>query len=101
MLPRGRGHESVDQGSQLDKSIHGKPRTGQDSNRACFGQGHPFREQKLRSIRLAHDQMAYAAVLLVANNEHGAANERVEGIADHHLKRQTPGIMSSLRGKAA
>jgi hypothetical protein len=45
--------------------------------------------------------MAHAAVLLVANNEHGAANERVEGIADHHLKRQTPGIMSSLRGKAA
>jgi hypothetical protein len=45
--------------------------------------------------------MAHTAVFLVANNEHGAANERVEGIADHHLKRQTPGIMSSLRGKAA
>jgi hypothetical protein len=43
--------------------------------------------------------MAHSAVLFVANNEHGAANERVEGIADHHC--QTPGIMSSLRGKAA
>ena len=101
MLPRGRGHESVDQGPQLDKSIHGKARTGQDLNRACFGQGHPFREKKPCSIRLAHNQMAHASVFLIANNEHGVANERVEGIADHHLKRQTPGIMSSLRGKAA
>ena len=44
--------------------------------------------------------MARTSVLFVANNEHGLADERVERIADHHLKRQTPGIMSSRRGKA-
>ena len=41
------------------------------------------------------------AVLFVANNEHGLADERVERVGDHHLKRQTPGIMSSRPGKAA
>jgi hypothetical protein len=45
--------------------------------------------------------MARASVLFVADNEHGLADERVERVADHHLKRQTPGIMSSRRGKAA
>ena len=44
--------------------------------------------------------MAHAAVLFVATNEHGLADERVERVADHHLKHQTPGIMSSRRGKA-
>ena len=45
--------------------------------------------------------MARSSVLLVANNEHGSAGERVERVADHDLKRQTPGIMSCRRGKAA
>ena len=77
-------------------------RRGQDriSDRACFGKGHPFRKQNACSIRIAHDQMARTSVLFVANNEHGLADERVERVADHHLKRQTPGIMSSRRGKA-
>jgi hypothetical protein len=44
--------------------------------------------------------MARSSVLFVANNEHGLADERVERVAHHHLKRQTPGIMTSLRGKA-
>lgn len=43
--------------------------------------------------------MARTSVLFVANNEHGLADERVERVADHHLKRQTPGIMSSRRGR--
>ena len=40
-------------------------------------------------------------MLFVTNNEHGLADERVKGVGDHHLKRQTPGIMNPLRGKAA
>jgi hypothetical protein len=71
-------------------------------NRTCGGKGHPLREQKPCSFaRLADDQVAGAAMLFVANNEHGLANERVKGVGDHNLKRQTPGIMNSLRGKAA
>jgi hypothetical protein len=45
--------------------------------------------------------MARARVLFIANNEHGLTDERVKRVADHHLKRQTSGIMSPLRGKAA
>jgi len=41
--------------------------------------------------------MARAAMLSVANNEQRLADERVEGIGDRHLERQTPGIMNSLR----
>jgi hypothetical protein len=40
-------------------------------------------------------------MLFVANNKHGLTDERVKGVGDHHLKHQTPGIMNSLRGKAA
>jgi hypothetical protein len=45
--------------------------------------------------------MAHTRVLFVANYEYGLAGERVERVADHDLKRQTPGIMSCRRGKAA
>ena len=40
-------------------------------------------------------------MLFVTNNEHGLADERVKGVGDRHLKRQTPGSMNSPRGKAA
>ena len=40
-------------------------------------------------------------MFFVPNNEHGLANERVKWVGDHHLERQTSGIMNSLRGKAA
>ena len=39
--------------------------------------------------------------LFVTNNEHGLADERVKGVGDHHLKRQTPGTTNPFRGKAA
>jgi len=39
-------------------------------------------------------------MFFVANNKHGLANERVKWVGDHHLVRQTSGIMNSLRGKA-
>jgi len=45
--------------------------------------------------------MARSTVLFVANYEYGLAGERVERVADHDLKRQTPGIMNCRRGKAA
>ena len=45
--------------------------------------------------------MARARVLFVANDKHGFTGEWVKRVADQHLKRQTPDIMSSLRGKAA
>lgn len=97
VLPRGGGHESVDQSPQLDKSIHRKARTGNDSNRTCFRKGHPFREQALCSItRFADDQMTGARMLNVANDEYRLADERVKGVGDHHLKRQTPGTMNFL-----
>jgi hypothetical protein len=40
-------------------------------------------------------------MLFVASNEHGLADEWVKGVGDDHRKRQTPGIMNSLLGKAA
>ena len=40
-------------------------------------------------------------MFFVPNNKHGLANERVKWVGDHHLVRQTSGIMNSLRGKAA
>jgi hypothetical protein len=39
-------------------------------------------------------------MLFVANNDHGLADERMKGVGDRYLKRQTPGIMNSPRGKA-
>jgi hypothetical protein len=70
-------------------------------NRTNFGKGHPLREQKSCSFpRLTDDQVASASMLFVANNKHGFANERMKRIGDHHLARQTFGIMNSLRGKA-
>ena len=45
--------------------------------------------------------MARTRVLFVTNNEHGLTDKRVERVGDQHLKRQTPGIMSSRPGKAA
>jgi hypothetical protein len=45
--------------------------------------------------------MARARVLFVANDEHGFTAERVKRVSDHDIKRQTPDIMSPLRGKAA
>jgi hypothetical protein len=44
--------------------------------------------------------MARTRVLFVTNNEHGLTDKRVERVGDQHLKRQTPGIMSSRPGKA-
>ena len=71
-------------------------------NRTGFGNGHPLREQKPHSFtRLADDQVAGPTMFSVADNEYGLANERMKWIGDHHLVRQTSGIMNSLRGKAA
>jgi hypothetical protein len=44
--------------------------------------------------------MARTRVIFVANNEHGLTDKRVERVGDQHLKRQTPGTMSSRPGKA-
>ena len=71
-------------------------------NRTFFGKGHPLRQQKPCSFpRLTDDQVAGATMFFVPNNKHGLANERVKWVGDHHLVRQTSGIMNSLRGKAA
>jgi hypothetical protein len=40
-------------------------------------------------------------MFFAADNVHGLANERMKWVGDHHLVRQTSGIMDSLRGKAA
>ena len=54
-----------------------------------------------RSIGIAQmNRWRVPRVLFVANNEHGLTDKRVKGVGDHHLKRQTPGIMSSRPGKA-
>ena len=40
-------------------------------------------------------------MFFVANNKHELANERVKWVGDHHLVRQTSGIINSLQAKAA
>ena len=71
-------------------------------NRTCFGKGHPLREQKPCSFpRLADHQVAGATMFFLADNEYGFSNERMKWVGDHHVVRQTSGIMDSLRGKAA
>jgi hypothetical protein len=46
-------------------------------------------------------ELRHAAMFFVTDNVHGLPNERMKWVGDHHLVRQTPGIMNSLRGKAA
>ena len=70
-------------------------------NRTYFGKGHPLGEQNHCSVTVADDQVAGAAMFLVTDNVHGLPNERMKWVGDHHLVRQTSGIMNCLRGKVA
>jgi len=91
----GGGHESVEQSSQIEKSFHAKPWTGQYFDRAEFGKGHPRRKQQLRAIGLAGDQVESSTVLCFANDEYGLTIERMIGVSDHYVECQTPCIMDS------
>jgi len=92
-------HESVDKIPQLHKPVHRKTRRGYNSNRPCFGKRHPLRDQKLCAIWLTDHKMVGTTMLMVANNQHRLANERVKRVGDCDyrliIKRQIPGTMSS------
>jgi hypothetical protein len=45
--------------------------------------------------------MANAAMLILTDSEKGLSGQWMKGIRDRNFRRQTPGIMSPLRTKAA
>ena len=95
MVLEGGGHESVEENSQIEKAVHGKSWTGQYFDRTGFRKRHPRRQQQLRAIRLADDQVQSSTMLCFANDEYGLTVERMIGVSDNYFECQTSGIMDS------
>ncbi len=87
----------VDEGAQQDELAHGKPRHGYDCQAAQLRIKHPIRDMERTPMRLPNQGVANPVMLVVADHQHGLANQRMKRVGDHGFKCQKPGTMAPAR----
>ena len=90
----------VNEGAQQDELAYGKPRHGYGCQVAQLRVEHPLRDLERTPMRLSDQDVVNTVVLVVADDQHGLTDQRMERIGDYGFERQKPGIMKPARTRA-
>jgi len=90
----------VDEGAQQDELAHEEPRHGYGCQTAQLRIEHPIRDLGRTPMRMSDQDMVNTVMLVVADYQHGLADQRMKRVGDHGFVCQKPGTMAPARTRA-
>jgi len=87
----------VDKGAQQDELAHDEPRRGYGRQAVQSRIEHPPRDLERTPMRLSDQDVVAPVMLVLADHQHGLADQRVKRVGDHGFVCQKPGTMAPAR----
>ncbi len=90
----------VDEGAQQDELAHEEPRRGYGRQAAQLRIEHPPRDLERTPMRLSDQDVVTSVMLMLADHQHGLADQRMKRVGDHGFVCQKPGTMAPAQTAA-